>query len=73
MQPRSPWPQEHAPRCARCITRLYESTRLTTALREREPELRRLRMADAHPGRGGTDEEFMAARERYKRALRRAS
>jgi hypothetical protein len=30
-------------------------------------------MADAHPDRGGTNEEFMAARERYKQALRRAS
>jgi hypothetical protein len=30
-------------------------------------------MADAHPDRGGTNEEFIAARERYERALRRAS
>jgi hypothetical protein len=39
------------------------------------PDLRQLRreMADAHPDRGGTNEEFMAARERYQRALRRAS
>jgi hypothetical protein len=43
--------------------------------KERGPELRRLRlaMADAHPDRGGTDEEFIAARERYERALRQAS
>jgi hypothetical protein len=43
--------------------------------KEREPELRRLRMvmADAHPDRGGTNEEFIAARERYQRALRQAS
>ena len=42
---------------------------------EAGPELRRLRMAmaDAHPDRGGTDEEFMAARERYEQAVRRAS
>ena len=40
-----------------------------------EPELRRLRMAmaDAHPDRGGTNEEFIAARERYERAQRQAS
>jgi hypothetical protein len=30
-------------------------------------------MADAHPDRGGTNEAFMAARERYKQALRQAS
>ena len=43
--------------------------------REPEPELKQLRreMADAHPDRGGTNEEFMAARERYERALRKAS
>src|SRR5260370_35373960 len=35
-------------------------------------ELRRA-MADAHPDRGGTNEEFIAARERYERALRQAS
>jgi hypothetical protein len=42
---------------------------------EAEPELKRLRMemADAHPDRGGTNEGFMAARQRYKEALRRAS
>jgi hypothetical protein len=43
--------------------------------REREqalPDLRQLRrqMADAHPDRGGTAEQFMAARERYKQAAR---
>jgi hypothetical protein len=39
---------------------------------EREPQIRQLRrkMANAHPDRGGTAEEFMAARERYERALR---
>jgi hypothetical protein len=31
------------------------------------PELRRA-MADAHPDRGGTDAEFIAARERYEKA-----
>ena len=38
-------------------------------------DLRTLRreMANAHPDRGGTNEEFMAARERYERALRRPS
>ena len=43
--------------------------------KEAGPELRRLRMAmaDAHPDRGGTNEEFMAARERYEQAVRRAS
>ncbi len=46
--------------------------------RERErqdPEIKRLRMAMAnvHPDRGGTDEEFIAARERYGQALRKAS
>ncbi len=43
--------------------------------KEAGPELRRLRMAmaDAHPDLGGTNEEFMAARERYEQALRRAS
>ena len=43
--------------------------------KEREPELKQLRreMAAAHPDRGGTDEEFIAARERYEQALRRAS
>jgi len=42
---------------------------------EHEPELRRLRMAmaDAHPDRGGSNEEFIAARGAYKRALRQAS
>jgi hypothetical protein len=42
---------------------------------EGEPELKRLRMAmaDAHPDRGGTNEDFIAARERYEQALRRAS
>jgi hypothetical protein len=30
-------------------------------------------MADAHPDRGGTNEQFMAARERYKQALRRTA
>ena len=42
---------------------------------EAGPELRRLRMAmaDAHPDRGGTNEEFMAARQRYERAVREAS
>lgn len=44
--------------------------------RERqEPEIKRLRMAMAnvHPDRGGTNEEFIAARERYEQALRTAS
>lgn len=43
--------------------------------KEAGPELKRLRMAmaDAHPDRGGTNEEFIAAREAYKRALRQAS
>ena len=43
--------------------------------KEGGPELRRLRMAmaDAHPDRGGTNEGFVAARERYERALRTAS
>jgi hypothetical protein len=43
--------------------------------KEAEPELRQLRreMADAHPDRGGTNEQFMAARKRYERALRQAS
>jgi hypothetical protein len=38
----------------------------------REPELKRLRreMADAHPDRGGTAEQFMAARKRYEQSLR---
>ena len=42
---------------------------------ELEADVKRLRreMADAHPDRGGTNEEFMAARERYEKALRRAS
>jgi hypothetical protein len=42
---------------------------------EAEPEIRRLRreMAAVHPDRGGTDEEFIAARKRYEEALRRAS
>jgi hypothetical protein len=42
---------------------------------EAEPGLRQLRreMAACHPDRGGTDEEFIAARERYERALRKAS
>lgn len=31
------------------------------------PELRKA-MADAHPDRGGTDEAFIAARQRYERA-----
>lgn len=31
------------------------------------PELRKA-MADAHPDRGGTDAEFIAARQRYERA-----
>jgi hypothetical protein len=39
------------------------------------PDLRQLRreMADARPDRGGTNEAFIAARERYERALRQAS
>jgi hypothetical protein len=43
--------------------------------KEAGPELRRLRMAmaDAHPDRGGTNEGFIAAREAYKQAMRRAS
>lgn len=32
------------------------------------PELRKA-MADAHPDRGGTDAEFIAARRRYERAM----
>lgn len=42
---------------------------------EAEPEIKRLRreMAAVHPDRGGTNEEFIAARKRYERALRRAS
>ena len=35
-------------------------------------QLRR-QMANVHPDRGGTAEQFMAARRRYERALRRAS
>ena len=44
--------------------------------RERqEPEIKRLRMAMAnvHPDRGGTNEQFIAARERYEQALRRTA
>jgi len=39
------------------------------------PDLKRLKreMADAHPDRGGTDEQFVAARQRYKQALKEAS
>ena len=39
------------------------------------PDVKALKaaMADAHPDRGGTDEAFIAARERYLRALRRAA
>jgi hypothetical protein len=42
---------------------------------EREAEMKRLRreMAAVHPDRGGTNEEFIAARERYEQALRRVS
>ncbi|MCQ8831829.1 hypothetical protein [Streptomyces malaysiensis] len=38
--------------------------------RPKKPSLSELRkaMADAHPDRGGTDAEFIAARERYERA-----
>lgn len=38
--------------------------------RPRKPSLPELRkaMADAHPDRGGTDAEFIAARARYERA-----
>jgi hypothetical protein len=41
---------------------------------EREAEVKRLRreMAAVHPDRGGTNEEFIAARERYEQALRAA-
>ena len=37
-----------------------------------QPELKRLRMemAGAHPDRGGTREEFIAARKSYEHALR---
>ncbi|MFM9590773.1 hypothetical protein ACKI16_29725 [Streptomyces scabiei] len=35
------------------------------------PELRQA-MADAHPDRGGTDAEFIAARQRYERARAQA-
>ena len=35
------------------------------------PELRKA-MADAHPDRGGSDEAFIAARDRYERARRMA-
>jgi hypothetical protein len=41
--------------------------------REAEVKAARRAMADAHPDRGGTDEEFIAARKRYEHALRRAS
>ncbi len=42
---------------------------------EAEPEIRRLRMemAGAHPDRGGTSDEFIAARKRYEHALRRTA
>jgi hypothetical protein len=42
---------------------------------EREAEVKRLRreMAAVHPDRGGSNEEFIAARERYERAAGRAS
>jgi len=46
---------------------------LQTAEAAEPADLRQLRMAmaDAHPDRGGTAEEFMAARQRYKQALAR--
>ncbi|MFJ8027427.1 hypothetical protein [Streptomyces sp. NPDC096311] len=39
------------------------------------PDLKALKaaMADAHPDRGGTSEAFIAAREKYERARRRAA
>lgn len=39
------------------------------------PDLKELRraMADAHPDRGGSADEFMAARQRYRHALRLAT
>lgn len=36
------------------------------------PELRAA-MADAHPDRGGSDEAFIAARQRYERARARGA
>jgi hypothetical protein len=40
----------------------------------RQPSLAELKqaMADAHPDRGGTDAQFIAAREKYQRARARA-
>jgi len=37
-----------------------------------DPTNLRLAMASAHPDRGGTAEEFTAARARYERALQEA-
>lgn len=51
---------------------LYRWEREQQRKRPQEPELKRLRheMADAHPDRGGTNEQFIAARKRYEHALR---
>ena len=56
-------------------TREAAQAELDAGYEKHEPaDLRELRMAmaDAHPDRGGTAEEFMAARQRYKRAEARA-
>jgi hypothetical protein len=65
--------------CVVYTTREAAEEHLHRADRERqrqdaEPEIKRLRreMAAVHPDRGGSNEEFIAARKRYEQALRRA-
>jgi hypothetical protein len=52
---------------------LYASRKAAEAVAAGDVKELRRQMADAHPDRGGTNEEFRAARERYERTLRQAS
>ena len=52
---------------------LYTSRETAEAFAHGDIKALRLQMANVHPDRGGTTEQFMAARRRYERALRRAS
>jgi len=58
-----------------CVAYLVLGDRDSKRQRDANAEVLRLRraMAAADPDRGGTNEEFIAARERYERALRKAS
>jgi hypothetical protein len=52
---------------------IYASKTTAEAVASGDPKQLRRVMANAHPDRGGTSEEFIAARKRYEQAVRRAS